>query len=324
MIDRRQLNKLAFGSLLALTGAWALAQPAAYPVRPVKLVVPFPPGTGTDTSARVVAQYLQTALGQPFVVDNKPGAGGSIGAMEVVRAAPDGYTLLFSSNSALSSNVALLKTMPYDPAKDLAPVAGVGITTLALLVRADYPPKNIQEFIAYVRQRPGKISAGYGSSSAQVPISMLNKAAGLDILSVLYKGIPLAVNDVLGGSLDFAFADIGNATAQVSGGKMRALAVVSEKRNPLVPDWPALAELFPGFDISGWVAVAGPVGLPANVVDTLNKAITAAIATPDMEQKLATLGFAPMPLSPAQLKNFAGTEIVKWNQLAKDANIERQ
>jgi tripartite-type tricarboxylate transporter receptor subunit TctC len=311
---------LAFAGALACHGAMA----QAYPSKSVRFVVPFPPGTGTDLSARVVAQQLQMTLGQSFVVENKPGAGGSIGAMEVVRAAPDGYTLLFSSNSALSSNVALLKAMPYDPAKDLAPVAGVGITTLALMVKPEFPAKNMKEFIAYAKQRPGKLSAGYGSSSAQVPIAMLNKAAGLDVLAIPYKGIPLAVNDVIGGSLDFAFVDIGNAIAQARGGTLRALAVVTEKRLPLLPDWPAMSETLPGFDISGWVAVAGPAGMPRNVVDTLNSAITTAITTPDIKQKFATTGFAPMPLTPEQLKGFVASEIVKWNQLAKDAKIERQ
>jgi tripartite-type tricarboxylate transporter receptor subunit TctC len=166
--------------LLALGLSTAAAVNAqGYPTKPVRLVVPFPAGTGTDIGARMLTQHLQAALGQSFVVDNKPGAGGSIGAMEVVRAAPDGYTLLFSSNSAAASNVALLKSMPYDPAKDLTPIAGVGESVLVLMVRADHPARNLQELIDYLAKRPGKVSAGYGSASSQISIAVLNKLARL-------------------------------------------------------------------------------------------------------------------------------------------------
>ena len=167
---------LALGFLIA--ASTALAQ--GFPNKPIRLVVPFPAGSATDLAARVVGQNLSTALGQPFVVDNKPGAGGSIAAMEVIRAAPDGYTLLFSSNSAISSNVALLKKIPYDPNKDFSPVAGIGETVLVLMVKASAPQKNIQELVAYAKQYPGKATAGYGSSSSQVSIAVLNKLGGLE------------------------------------------------------------------------------------------------------------------------------------------------
>ncbi len=244
--------------------------------------------------------------------------------MEVVRAVPDGYTLLFSSNSALSSNVALLKNIPYDPNKDLSPIAGVAITALVLMVRPDFPAKTVAEFIAYVKQRPGKLSAGYGSSSSQVSLAMLNRMAGIDVLAAPYKGMPAAANDVIGGTLDFTFIDIGNAMAQSKGGRLRPLAINTEKRNSLVPDWPTLAETLPGFDIAAWVAVAGPAGMPPQVIETLSTGIAAAIKTPDVTQKLAITGFAPMPMKPGQLKTFVADEIVKWKQLAKDANLEAQ
>ncbi len=309
---------VSLGLVLA-TGA-GLAQ--SYPAKPVRLVVPFPSGSATDLAARVVGQQLGTALGQPFVVDNKPGAGGSIAAMEVIRAAPDGYTLLFSSNSAISSNVALLKKIPYDPNKDFSPVTGIGETMLVLLVKPGFPAKNLQEFVAYIKQRPGKVSAGYGSSSSQVSIAMLNKLAGADSLAVPYKGIPLAVNDVLGGTLDYTFADIGNALAQTKGGALRALGVTSTKRNVLAPDWPAISEVLPGFDITAWFAMVGPAGLPKEVVDKLDGATELALKQPDLKAKLATIGISPMPMPPDQLKTFIGTEIVKWTRIVKDANIQ--
>ena len=309
---------LALGFLLA--ASTALAQ--GFPNRPIRLVVPFPAGSATDLAARVVGQNLSTALGQPFVVDNKPGAGGSIAAMEVIRATPDGYTLLFSSNSAISSNVALLKKIPYDPNKDFSPVAGIGETVLVLMVKASAPQKNIQELVAYAKQHPGKATAGYGSSSSQVSIAVLNKLGGVDTLLVPYKGIPLAVNDVLGGTLDFTFVDAGNAMAQAKGGAMRGLGVTSTKRSLLAPEWPAIAEVLPGFDITAWFAIVGPAGMAKEVVDKLNAATTTALAQPELKARLASIGITPMPMAPEPLKTFIATEITKWTRLVKDANIQ--
>ena len=328
MRTRDFLKTVGVPLLLALAGTPALAQATStgsgqpYPSRPIKMIVPFPAGAATDMAARVIGQQLSTSLGQPVVIDNKPGAGGSIAAMEVIRSAPDGYTLLFSSNSAIASNVALLKKIPYDPNKDFSPVTGAGETALVLLVKAGFPVKNLQELITYVKQHAGKVTAGYGSSSSQVSIAMLNKLAGLDTLPVPYKGIPLAVNDVLGGTLDYTFADIGNAMAQVNGGTMRALGVTSPKRSALVPDVPAIAELLPGFDITAWFAIVGPAGMPREVVDKLNAATTQALRSADMKGKLAGIGLSPMPMPPDQLKAFIGTEVVKWTRLVKDANIQ--
>ena len=309
---------LALGFLLA--ASTALAQ--GFPNRPIRLVVPFPAGSATDLAARVVGQNLSTALGQPFVVDNKPGAGGSIAAMEVIRATPDGYTLLFSSNSAISSNVALLKKIPYDPNKDFSPVAGIGETVLVLMVKASAPQKNVQELVAYAKQNPGKATAGYGSSSSQVSIAVLNKLGGVDTLLVPYKGIPLAVNDVLGGTLDFTFVDAGNAMAQAKGGAMRGLGVTSTKRSLLAPEWPAIAEVLPGFDITAWFAIVGPAGMAKEVVDKLNAATTTALAQPELKARLASIGITPMPMAPEPLKTFIATEITKWTRLVKDANIQ--
>jgi tripartite-type tricarboxylate transporter receptor subunit TctC len=309
---------LTLAALLAAPGA--MAQP--FPNKPIRMVVPFPPGAATDMAARVIGQQLSTSLGQPVVIDNKPGAGGSIAAMEVIRSAPDGYTLLFSSNSAIASNVALLKKIPYDPNKDFTPVAGTGETALVLLVKAGFPVKNLKELVSYVKEHPGKVTAGYGSSSSQISIAMLNKLAGIDTLLVPYKGIPLAVNDVLGGTLDYTFADIGNALAQVKGGNMRALGVTSPQRSPLVAGVPAIAEILPGFDITAWFAIVGPAGMPRDVVDKLNTATTQALKAPDMKDKLAGIGLSPMPMPPERLKAFIGTEIVKWTRLARDTDIQ--
>jgi tripartite-type tricarboxylate transporter receptor subunit TctC len=311
--------------LIALGLAFAGSAPAfaqGYPARPVRMVVPFPAGSATDLAARVMAQQLQTALGQSFVVDNKPGAGGSIAATEVIRAAADGHTLLFSSNSAVASNVALLKNIPYDPLKDFTPIAGIGENMLVLMVKADHPAKNLTEFVAHVKQRPGKVTAGYGSSSSQVSIAVLNKLGKLDVLPVPYRGIPLAVTDLLGGTVDFTFVDLGNAMAQSKGGKLRALGITAPTRSPLAADWPALAESMPGFDITAWFAIVGPAGIPKDVVDKLNNAVGQALKSPEAREKLAGIGIQPMPLAPEQLKAFMGSEVSKWIRLVKDANIQ--
>ena len=308
---------------LGLTITSLAAQAQAYPNRSVRMVVPFPPGSGSDVAARVVSQHLATVLGQPFVVENKPGAGGSIGAMEVVRATPDGYTLLFGSSSSLAANVALLKTMPYDPAKDLAPVAGIADSVTALVVKADFPAKTLQEFVAYVKQRPGKVNGGYGSSSTQIALASLNKHAGLDAVGVPYRGTPLAVADVLSGTLHFTFADLGNALPHVKAGTLRGLGTTTPKRSAMVPDWAPIADTYAGYDdITGWIAVVGPAGLPKDVAEKLSASIGQALQQPEVKNRLALFGLSPMPMSPDQLRSFINSEIPKWLRMAKEANIQ--
>ena len=307
---------------LVLTFLSGISLAQSFPSKTVRLVVPFPAGSATDMAARLAAQYLQTAMNQNFVVENKPGAGGSIAAMEVIRSNPDGYTLLFSSNSAAASNVALLKSIPYDPNKDFTPIAGIGENMLVLMVKSDHPAKNIQEFMSYASQRPGKVNAGYGSSSSQVSIAVLNKLAKIDTMMVPYKGIPLAVNDVLAGVVEFSFIDQGNAMAQSKGGKMRVLGVTSNKRSMLVPEWPALSETLPGFDITAWFAVLGPAGIPKDVVEKLNTQITNILKQNEFTEKMAGIGIQTMPMTSDQLKSHVASEVTKWIRLVKEANIQ--
>lgn len=316
----------ALGLALSLAAGLALAANSAiaqtYPNRPVRVIVPLPAGTATDMAARMLGQQLSVSLGQAFVIDNKPGASGSIGVMEMVRAAPDGYTLLLGSNSPLATNVALLKSMSYDPTRDFSPIAGFGETMHVLMVKSSFPAKTLPEFIAYVKQRPGKVSAGSTTSSTQVQIATLNKLAGLDLLTVPYKGIPATINDVMGGTLDVTLVDLANAMAQAKGGNLRALAVTSAKRNVLVPDWPAVAETLPGFAFPSWLGIVGPAGMPRDVVDKLNSAVAQALQQTESNDKLAAIGMTPMPMPPDQLKAFISTEITKWVRLAKEANIQ--
>ena len=313
----------SFCLAVALAGSASAVHAQNYPNRPVRLVVPFSAGSGTDIAARAVSQHLSTALGQTFIVDNKPGASGSIGAMEVIRAAPDGYTLLFGSSSTMAANVALVKNMPYDPIKDLTPIAGVADSVSALLVKSNFPAKTLSEFIAYAKQNPGKLSAGYGSSSTQVSISQINKLAGLDVVMVPYKSTPLAVTDLLGGTIDFTFADLGNAVPHTKSGALRALGIGNSKRSPMVPDWPAVTETVPGFDdIVGWIAIAGPASMPKDIADKLSAAVAQALQQTEVKNRINTFGLSPMPMSPDQLKAFIGKEVPKWVRMAKEANIQ--
>jgi tripartite-type tricarboxylate transporter receptor subunit TctC len=308
---------------VALSGTAGAVHAQSFPSKPVRMIVPFSAGSGTDVAARAVSQYLTTTFGQSFIVDNKPGASGSIGAMEVIRAAPDGYTLLFGSSSTMAANVALVKNMPYDPTKDFTPIAGVADSVSALLVKTDFPAKTMPEFIAYAKQHPGKLNAGYGSSSTQVSIAQVAKLAGLNVVMVPYKSTPLAVKDLLGGTIDFTFADLGNATPHTKSGSLRALGIGNGKRSPMVPDWPAIAESTPGFeDIVGWIAIAGPPGMPKDVSEKLGSAVAQALQQADVRTKLATFGLSPMPMSPEQLKAFIDKEVLKWVRLAKEANIQ--
>jgi tripartite-type tricarboxylate transporter receptor subunit TctC len=316
----RKIIRILLAALAAGITTGAAAQD--YPSRPVRLIVPFPAGAATDLAARIVGQQLQQLTGQAFVVENKPGANGSIAGMEVVRAPADGYTLLFSSNSAIAANVALLKSMPYDPLKELTPVAGVGENPLVLMVRSDSPANSLKEFVDMARRQPGKLSSGFGSSSSQVCAAMLNRLASLDTLPVPYKGIPLALADVIGGTVDFAFADMGNAMAQAKGGRLKALAVTTAKRSPVMPDWPAIAETYPGYSIKGWFGIVGPAGLPKVVVDKLSAETLKAVNGREVADRFATLGIAPMPMNSAQLRDYMVSEVANWKRLVAEASVQ--
>ena len=314
--------------LLAILGCAVLAtlvsphdaRAQSYPSQPVKLVVPFPAGSATDNIARIISKELQDDLGQPFVVDNRPGAQGIVGTEFVAKSAPDGYTILVAAVSFAATR-SMFRTVAFDPVADFVPVSRIATTPLVLMVKADFPARTTREFIDYAKARPGKLSAGYGSSSSQVCIAQLTTLANVDVLQVPYKGIPLAVNDVLGGTLQFTFVDLGNAIAQAKGGNLRAIGVTSLKRSSIVPDWPALSETLPGFDIDAWIATFGPKGLPEPIARKLHEATLRAMAKPDVQAKLATLGFTPALLGPAEAAPFIKAEVVKWAKLAKQAGI---
>jgi tripartite-type tricarboxylate transporter receptor subunit TctC len=310
--------------LLAALLAASSAQAQGYPSKPVRLVVPFPAGSATDQIARVVGQELQGALGQPFVVDNKPGAQGTIAAEGVAKSAPDGYTLMVSTNTPQAAAPALFKELRYDPVKDFQPIARLGTISFMLMVAPEFPAKNLKEFLAHARSNPGKLSGGYGSAGSQVSQALLRSMGKINFVDVPYKGLPQAITDVMGGQISFTFADLANALAQQKGGKLRGLAVTSEKRSPLAPDVPAIAEELKGYELIAWFALMAPAGTPPEIVTRLYGATAAALKKPDAAARFATLGTDVGLMDPAHLADFIKTEIAKWARMAKEAGIQPQ
>jgi len=299
-----------------------LAFSQVYPSKPIKLLVPFPAGSATDHIARLTGSELHAALGQPVVVENKPGAQGGIAAAEVARAAPDGYTLMMTTNTPQAANVSLFKKLNYDPVKDFAPIARLGTTSFMLMVRPDFPSKNLKDFLAHVRSQPGKLSAGYGSAGSQVSLAMLKAMGKLDVVEVPYKGIPQAITDTMGGSLAFTFVDLGNALGQAKGGKLRGLGVTSQKRTPLAPDLPAIAEELKGYELIAWFALVAPAKTPPEVVQKVHDAAVRSLAKPEVKEKYGAIGIDPAPMNPAELAKFIQSEIAHWAKLVKLANIQ--
>ena len=308
--------------LAALVSLNASAQ--GYPSKPVKLMVPFPAGSATDQIARVIGQELQGALGQPFVVDNKPGAQGTIAAEGVAKSAPDGYTLMVSTNTPQAAAPALFKQLRYDPVKDFAPVARLGTISFMLMVPADFPAKSFKEFLAYAKANPGKLSGGYGSAGSQVSQAMMRSMGKIEFVDVPYKGLPQAITDVLGGAISFTFADLANALAQQKGGKLKGLAVTSEKRSPLAPEVPAIAEELKGYELIAWFALMAPAGTPKEVVQLLFDTTSKSLRKNEIKEKFALLGTDVAPLDPVQLEAFIKSEIAKWGKMAKEAGIQPQ
>ena len=294
----------------------------AYPSKPVKLVVPFPAGSATDQVARLAGAQLQQMLGQPFVVENKAGAQGAIAAAEVARAAPDGYTLMLTTNTPQAANVSLFKKLNYDPVKDFTPITRYGTTSFMLMVKPDFPAKNLKEFLAQVRSQPGKLSSGYGSAGSQVSLAMLKQLGKLDVVEVPYKGIPQTITDTMGGQLAFTFVDMANALAQQKGGKMRGLGVTSAKRSSLAPDMPSIAEELPGYEIIAWFALVAPAKLPEAIVQRLHEANMKALASPEIKEKFALIGTDVSPMAPAELAKFIQAEVANWARLVKLAGIQ--
>jgi tripartite-type tricarboxylate transporter receptor subunit TctC len=308
---------------LGLAAPQAAAAADDYPQRQIKIIVPFPAGAGPDQVARLLGQHLQEAFGQTVVIENRAGALGSIGAQEVARAAPDGYTLLMGTNTTQAANVAMLKNLAYDPAKDFAPIIRATTTAMVLVVKPDFPAKNLAEFMDYARAHPN-MTAGYGSGASQISIGQLQSRGGLSVIAASYRGVPQAVTDVMGGAINLAFADFSLAIPQMKGGTLRGIGVTSPARNELTPDLPPLSEAMPGFEATIWYGLLAPVGTPAPVVNKLYAESEKFLTLPATREKLASVGVIVSPMRPDEFGGFIRSEIARWTAECKAAGIEPQ
>ncbi|MBK7591364.1 MAG: tripartite tricarboxylate transporter substrate binding protein [Betaproteobacteria bacterium] len=318
---RRTLAILpAIALSLATLAAVGFAHAQAFPQKPVRLVVPFPPGGPIDTVARAIAQKLTEAWGQTVVVDNRPGAGGNIGADLVAKAAPDGYTVVMGALSTHAVNPSLYPKMPYDAVKDFAPIALVAVTPNVLVVNPSLPVATAREFIAYARANPGKLAFGSGSngSAGHLAGELFKVDAGVDMLHVPFKGAAPAMQALLAGDTQLMFDNLASATAQVKAGKLKALAVTTARRSKLAPDLPTLAEAgLPGFDISTWFGLLAPAGTPADVVARWNAEVTRILNSAEMRERMTALGAEPAPDTPAEFARFIAGETAKYARIVK-------
>jgi len=315
-------KNLIAAALLALAGV-AVAQ-GAYPGRPVTLVVPFPPGGGTDTGARIVAQKLGAKWGQTVIVENKGGAAGMIGADMVAKAKPDGYTLLMGNIGTQAINPSLYKKMPYDAATAFVPITLVAELPLAMMVNPAVPAKTAREFIALAKREPGKLS--YSSSGAggapHLAAEMFKEATGTFIVHVPYRGGGPAIGDLIAGHVQLSFMTVLEASGHIKAGKLRALAVTGSQRVPALPEVPTLAEAaLPGFNSISWIGVLAPAGTPKEIVDKVASDVREVLASDDVKLKLIELGAVPAGTTPAQFQALIASDRKRYEQVIKDKKI---
>jgi tripartite-type tricarboxylate transporter receptor subunit TctC len=292
-----------------------------YPTRPVRLIVGFPAGNASDILARLTGQALSERLGQSFIVENRPGAGSNVGTEVVVKAPPDGYTLLLVS-SASALNATLYDNLNFNFIRDIAPVASIVDAPYVMVVNPSVPAKTLPEFIAYAKANPGKLnmaSTGVGTST-HVFGELFMMMAGVNLLHVAYRGNVMP--DLLSGRVQVFFAPITHPIEYIRAGKLRALAVTSLTRSAALPDVPIVADFVPGYDASGWYGIGAPKNTPAEIIDRLNKEINAALADPGMKAQLLDSGAVPMPMTPAEFGTFVATETEKWGKVIRAANIK--
>jgi tripartite-type tricarboxylate transporter receptor subunit TctC len=306
----------------ALICALAPARAQTYPSRPIKLVVPFPPGGPVDVMARLVAQRLTQSFGT-IVIDNRPGAGGTIGSRGAAAAEPDGYTLLFGSSTTLAAGPALYRNIGYDPVRSFTPVAMISSVPFAIVASPKLPVHSVQDLIAYAKANPGKLN--YGAPTGALPHltgEMFKTAAGVDIVHVPYKGAATAMTDLIGGQVEVAFEPYSVLLGHIADGSVRALAVAGETRSTDLPDVPTMIESgYPSVVSVSWSGIVAPAGTPAEIVRALNTAVNAVIAAPETRAALARLGATPKPGTPEEFGAFVAAEIPKWAAVVKAAHI---
>ena len=311
----RLLRPLLLASLwtAALCGG---ARAADYPVRPVKWIVPYPPAGTTDVLARIVAQWLTEKMGQPFVVENKPGAGNNLGVEAVVNAPPDGYTMLLV-NPANGINATLYKNLSFNFQRDIAPVVGLVRTPNVMEVTPGLPVKTVAEFIAYCKANPGKLNMASSGSGTSVHLSgeLFKSMTGCDMVHVPYKGAGPALVDLIGGQVQVIFDNLPSSIGHIKGGRLRALALTSEQRDPSLPNVPTVAETVPGYEATAWFGIGMPRGTPREFIDKINAEVNRALADPKMRERLAELGGRPIAGSPEDFGRVIAAETAKWEKV---------
>jgi tripartite-type tricarboxylate transporter receptor subunit TctC len=321
-MQRRHL--LAAALAAAATPSFGQA-PSAFPAKPIRFVVPFPPGGGTDATSRLLAEKFSTLLGWTVVVDNKPGAGGNIGIDIVAKSAPDGYTIAMGQASNLAINPSLYAKMPFDPLKDLTPIVSVAEQPVVLVVRQDSPLKTLADFVQAAKARPGLVGVAQAGNGTVGHLAgeLLERRAGIKILQVPFKGAGPAMNDLLGGQVETYFGSSGSVMGQLAAGKIHALAVSSGRRIGALPNVPSIAEQgYPGFEATTWLGLVGPAGMPADIVAKINAEAVKILARPDVKDKLAFEGSEATPGTQQQFAAHIRAEHAKWGTLIREANIK--
>jgi tripartite-type tricarboxylate transporter receptor subunit TctC len=323
-LPRRKFLHLALGAA-ALPAVSRFARAQTYPARPVRLIVGFPAGGGADTLARLTAQWLSERLGQPFIVENRPGAGTNIATEAVVHAPADGHTLLLVGPSN-ATNATLFERLNFNFIRDIAPVAGIARVAFVLLVNPSLPAKTFLEFLAYAKANPAKVnmaSSGSGTAS-HIAGELFKMMAGVNMLHVPYRGDVPAITDLLGGQVQVYFGTLSGSIEYIRTGKLRALAVTTATRSEMLPDVPTVGESVPGYEASTWSGVGAPKGTPIEIVDKLNNEINAALANPKFKARLADLGVTTLALTPADFGKLIADETEKWGKVIRSANIKAE
>jgi tripartite-type tricarboxylate transporter receptor subunit TctC len=319
LLSRRTLLTIA---LPAMAAGVARAEDAEdYPSHPVSFIVPFAPGGGTDTVARLLGQKLETRLNKPFVIETRPGSGTVIATNFIAKSPPDGYTIMMSVSS-LAIDATLYKTLPYNPAKDLALVALVATVPFVLVVNTSSPVQSVDDLIKLAKTRPLSYGSGGIGAFHHLAAALFTSMAGIKATHVPYHGTAPALNDLMGGYIQFMFSDLGPALPLITGGKLRALAVTTKQQFPSLPDVPPLADAVPGFDLAAWQGVIAPSGTPQPILLKLNDAINTIVGTEDMRSRLKDLGMSPVGKgTPAELRLFLESEIRRWGKVVEAAGI---
>ena len=319
----RSLSAMALGlsaSALSVTALPAAAQD--YPAKPIRFIVPFPPGSGIDTMSRVLLDELRKNTGATFVVDNRAGAIGTIGADAAAKATADGYTIMVSSSATHSSGPQLLKSVPYDPIRDFTHMARLNTFDVAMMVNPTQGLKTLAEFVAEAKKYPDKLTYGYGSGTAQVIAAAFNRAAGVAVRAIPYKGQPLALNDLLGGQIHYVMADLAVSLPHARSGRLVALAVASPKRSVLLPDVPTFAELgVRDMELQGWVGIAAPAGVPNDVVQWWSRHTNGALARKEFLDRLTAIAVEGAPMPVDQFNVWVREQLVTWGRRIKEAGI---